>query len=603
MQVTLKDRVVKFKRAIPWLVVALVLAGLWAAYRKAAPPTPLKTVSYSQLLAEVRAGQVKAISLQGEHASVTYRDAQVLPAIVPLKETELLPAAVSAGTQVLGVTPPAESELKGVAMNWGPLLLLFAVLIYMARKRAGANNAGSGLMSVGKSKARLLTAGESTVTFADIAGCDEAKLEVTELVDFLREPAKFERLGARIPRGVLLEGPPGTGKTSLAKAIAGEAKVPFFLISGADFVEMLVGVGAARVRDMFATAKKHAPCIVFIDEIDAVGRQRGSGQGGGSDEREQTLNQLLVEMDGFEPGAGVIVLAATNRAETLDSALLRPGRFDRQVTLALPDVRGREQILNVHLRKVPAQPDICIETLAKGTPGFSGADLANLVNEAALRAARSGHDHVGMGELEAAKDKLLMGPEKHSMRMSQQEKSVTAFHEAGHTLIAKLLKHTDPIHKVSVIPRGRALGVTVQLPASDRYSLGKLRIQDSIAMLFGGRVAEELFTDDVTTGASNDYERATQYARSMVMQWGMSDEIGPRVVAAQGGSPDTLKVVDAEIKRILEQQYARVTTLLTKHADAIHALHAALMEHETLDLAQVDAIVSTQASKPDFASC
>jgi cell division protease FtsH len=589
----------RLKALFPWIIVGLVLASIWGLLNTSDSKKSKTPATYSQVMEKIQGGLVKHITLQGDIATVVLTDNSLLQAQIPAKEQELIPSALKAGTVVQGLEVEAPSGLMSFFSSWGPTLLLLGVIIFMARQRdTGGKTAGS-IFAVGKSKAKLLAAGESTVVFADVAGCDEAKQEVSELVEFLREPAKFEKLGGRIPRGVLLEGPPGTGKTLLARAIAGEAKVPFFTMSGSDFMEMLVGVGASRVRDLFKQAKAHAPCIIFIDEIDAIGRQRSGGGGAGSNgEQEQTLNQLLVEMDGFETGQGVIVLAATNRSDILDAALLRPGRFDRQVNVGLPDVKGREQILAVHMRKVPVAADISIETLAKGTPGFSGADLANLVNEAALIAAKSEKLHVGMPELEKAKDKLLMGSERHSMRMSEAEKSVTAYHEAGHTLVAKVFKNLDPIHKVSIIPRGRALGVTLQLPEADRYSLGKKRILDTIAMLFGGRVAEELFTDDVTTGASNDYERATQLAYSYVSQWGMSDRVGPVVISGSSVSEATRQAVDEEVRRILSEQYDRVTDLLRKHSDVMHALHNALMRDETLDAAQVQDILEKQVSEP-----
>jgi len=462
-----------------------------------------------------------------------------------------------------------------------------------------------GAFSFGKSRARMLDESTNTVTFADVAGCEEAKEEVSELVDFLRDPSKFQKLGGRIPKGVLMVGNPGTGKTLLARAIAGEAKVPFFSISGSDFVEMFVGVGAARVRDMFEQAKKHAPCIVFIDEIDAVGRQRGAGLGGGNDEREQTLNQLLVEMDGFEATAGVIVIAATNRPDVLDPALMRPGRFDRQVVVPLPDIRGREQILLVHMRKVPMAPDVKADIIARGTPGFSGADLANLVNEAALFAARQSKRLVDMDDFERAKDKIIMGAERRSMVMPEEERRNTAYHESGHTVVAKLLPKTDPVHKVTIIPRGRALGVTMQLPVEDRYSMDRERLLSTIAVLFGGRIAEEIFMHQMTTGASNDFERATEMARRMVTQWGMSDALGPMVYGENEGevflgrsvtthknvSEVTMQKVDQEIRRIIDEQYALARRLIEENKDKVEAMARALLEWETLDSDQLNDIM------------
>src|SRR6187397_1752479 len=502
------------------------------------------------------------------------------------------------------------SLLMTLLVSWGPMLLLIGVWIYFMRQMQGGGKGGA--FSFGKSKARMLDENNNQVTFADVAGCEEAKEEVSELVEFLRDPGKFQKLGGRIPRGVLMVGSPGTGKTLLAKAIAGEAKVPFFSISGSDFVEMFVGVGAARVRDMFEQAKKHSPCIVFIDEIDAVGRQRGAGLGGGNDEREQTLNQLLVEMDGFETNSGVIVIAATNRPDVLDPALLRPGRFDRQVVVPLPDIRGREQILLVHMRKVPMAPDVKPDIIARGTPGFSGADLANLVNEAALFAARGNKRLVDMLDFERAKDKIIMGAERRSMVMPEEERRNTAYHESGHALVAMLLPKTDPVHKVTIIPRGRALGVTMQLPESDRYSMDKDRMLNTVAVLFGGRIAEEVFMNQMTTGASNDFERATQLARDMVMRYGMSDLMGPMVYGDNEGeiflgraitrtvnmSEETMRHVDAEIRSIIDQQYALARKLIEDNRDKVEAMAKALLELETLDSDQVEDIMQGRPPRP-----
>jgi cell division protease FtsH len=502
------------------------------------------------------------------------------------------------------------SFLMNIFVSWFPMILLIAVWVFFMRQMQGGGKGGA--FSFGKSRARMLDESKERFTFADVAGCDEAKEEVSELVDFLRDPSKFQNLGGRIPRGVLLVGNPGTGKTLLAKAIAGEAKVPFFSISGSDFVEMFVGVGAARVRDMFEQAKKQAPCIVFIDEIDAVGRQRGAGLGGGNDEREQTLNALLVEMDGFEGASGVIVIAATNRPDVLDSALLRPGRFDRQVVVPLPDIRGREQILMVHMRKVPVAPDVKADILARGTPGMSGADLANLVNEAALFAARRSKRFVEMDDFEAAKDKIMMGAERRSMVMPEEERRNTAYHESGHAVVARLLPKTDPVHKVTIIPRGRALGVTMQLPSEDRYSMDKERILSTIAVLFGGRIAEEVFMHQMTTGASNDFERATAMARSMVTQWGMSDALGTMVYGENEGevflgrsvtthkniSEATMQQVDAEIRRIIDQQYALARSLIEANRDKIEAMTKALLEWETIDADQINDIMAGNSPRP-----
>jgi len=495
-------------------------------------------------------------------------------------------------------------------VSWGPMLLLIGVWVYFMRQMQGGGKGGA--FSFGKSKARMLDENNNTVTFADVAGCDEAKEEVKEVVDFLKDPQKFQKLGGRIPRGLLLVGPPGTGKTLLAKGIAGEAKVPFFSISGSDFVEMFVGVGAARVRDMFENAKKNAPCIIFIDEIDAVGRQRGAGLGGGNDEREQTLNQMLVEMDGFETNLGVIVVAATNRPDILDAALLRPGRFDRQVYVTLPDIRGREQILNVHMRKIPVGQDVSPSVIARGTPGMSGADLANLTNEAALMAARRNARVVEMQDFEKAKDKILMGPERRSMVMPEEERRNTAYHESGHALIGKLLPKCDPVHKVTVIPRGRALGVTMSLPEADRYSYDRTFMLSQISMLFGGRIAEEVFMNQMTTGASNDFERATQIARDMVMRYGMTEALGPMVYAENEGevflgrsvtkttnmSESTMQKVDAEVRRIIDEQYSLARRLIEDNADKMHAMAKALLEWETIDSDQLDDIMAGRPPRP-----
>ena len=502
------------------------------------------------------------------------------------------------------------SMLMNIFVSWFPMLLLIGVWVFFMRQMQGGGKGGA--FSFGKSRARMLDEDSNPVTFADVAGCDEAKEEVAELVEFLRDPTKFQKLGGRIPRGVLMVGNPGTGKTLLARAIAGEAKVPFFSISGSDFVEMFVGVGAARVRDMFEQAKKSSPCIVFIDEIDAVGRQRGAGLGGGNDEREQTLNQLLVEMDGFEASVGVIVIAATNRPDVLDPALLRPGRFDRQVVVPLPDIRGREQILLVHMRKVPIDGDVKADIIARGTPGFSGADLANLVNEAALFAARFNKRVVDMEDFERAKDKIMMGAERRSMVMSDEEKRNTAYHESGHAVVAKLLPKTDPVHKVTIIPRGRALGVTMQLPVEDRYSYDREFLMNRVAVLFGGRIAEELFMHQMTTGASNDFERATQLARDMVTRYGMSSALGPMVYGENEGevflgrsvtthknmSEATMQQVDAEIRRIIDEQYALARKLLEDNRDKVEAMTRALLEWETIDAEQIDDIMAGQPPRP-----
>ena len=518
---------------------------------------------------------------------------------------------LKSGVKIEAKPEEEPSMLMNIFVSWFPMLLLIGVWIFFMRQMQGGGAKGGGPFSFGKSKARMMDQAQNTVTFADVAGCDEAKEEVQELVDFLKDPTKFQKLGGRIPRGVLMVGSPGTGKTLLAKAIAGEAKVPFFSISGSDFVEMFVGVGAARVRDMFEQAKKQSPCIIFIDEIDAVGRHRGAGLGGGNDEREQTLNQMLVEMDGFEGSQGVIVIAATNRPDILDPALLRPGRFDRQVVVPLPDIRGREEIIKVHMRKVPVAPDIKADILARGTPGFSGADLANLVNEAALFAARQNKRLVDMEDFEKAKDKIMMGAERRSMVMSEDEKRNTAYHESGHAVVAKLLPKSDPVHKVTIIPRGRALGVTMQLPEQDRYAYDRGYLMDRIAVLFGGRVAEELFMNQMTTGASNDFERATSMARDMVTRYGMSD-LGPMVYGENEGevflgrsvtthkamSEATMQQVDAEIRRIIDQQYALAKRLLDENRDKVEAMTQALLEWETIDADQINDIMAGNTPRP-----
>jgi cell division protease FtsH len=514
------------------------------------------------------------------------------------------------GVQVSGKPREEQSLLMSIFVSWFPMLLLIGVWVFFMRQMQGGGRGGA--FSFGKSRARMLDENTNQITFTDVAGCDEAKEDVQELVDFLRDPSKFQKLGGRIPRGVLMVGSPGTGKTLLAKAIAGEAKVPFFSISGSDFVEMFVGVGAARVRDMFENAKKHAPCIIFIDEIDAVGRQRGAGLGGGNDEREQTLNQMLVEMDGFESGQGVIVIAATNRPDVLDPALLRPGRFDRQVVVPLPDIRGREQILKVHMRKVPLSPNVDATILARGCPGFSGADLANLVNEAALFAARRNGRTVDMSDFEKAKDKIIMGAERRSIVMPEEERKNTAYHESGHAIVARMLPKTDPVHKVTIIPRGRALGVTMQLPETDRYSMDKGRLLSTIAVLFGGRIAEELFMDQMTTGASNDFERATAIARDIVTRYGMTDELGPMVYAENEGevflgrsvtktthmSEATMQKVDTEIRRIIDEQYGVARKILEDNRDKVEAMTAALLEWETIDADQINDIIEGRPPRP-----
>src|SRR5688572_11859558 len=568
-----------------------------------------KPMEYSQFIEEVKQGNVAKVTIEGRVLKGVKRSGERFTTYSP-SDPWLVSDLLKNGVIIEAKPEEEPSLLMNIFVSWFPMLLLIGVWIFFMRQMQGGGRGGA--FSFGKSRARMLDESNNTITFADVAGCEEAKEEVAELVEFLRDPSKFQKLGGRIPRGVLMVGNPGTGKTLLAKAIAGEAKVPFFSISGSDFVEMFVGVGAARVRDMFENAKKHSPCIVFIDEIDAVGRQRGAGLGGGNDEREQTLNQLLVEMDGFETNSGVIVIAATNRPDVLDPALLRPGRFDRQVVVPLPDIRGREQILQVHMRKVPISPDVKPDIIARGTPGFSGADLANLVNEAALFAARGNKRLVDMDDFERAKDKIIMGAERRSIVMPEHERKNTAYHESGHAVVAKLMAKTDPVHKVTIIPRGRALGVTMQLPEQDRYSMDREMILQNISVLFGGRIAEEVFMGQMTTGASNDFERATELARSMVTRWGMSDELGPMVYGENEGevflgrsvtvhknvSETTMQKVDAEIRRIVDGQYALARKLIEDNRDKVEAMAKALMEWETLDADQINDIMEGRPPRP-----
>jgi cell division protease FtsH len=601
-----------FSKIAVWLVIGLVVFAVFKQFDRSSAATG--QIAYSEFLDDVRNKRIKSVILPegpagGEIVAVTTEDKQIRTNATYL-DRGLVSDLINNGVRFDVKAREEQSLLLQLLVSWGPMILLIGVWVYFMRQMQGGGKGGA--FSFGKSKARMLDEANNSTTFADVAGCDEAKEEVKELVDFLKDPQKFQKLGGRIPRGVLLVGPPGTGKTLLAKAIAGEAKVPFFSISGSDFVEMFVGVGAARVRDMFEQAKKSAPCIIFVDEIDAVGRHRGAGLGGGNDEREQTLNQMLVEMDGFETNLGVIVMAATNRPDILDPALLRPGRFDRQVYVTLPDVRGREQILNVHMRKVPVGQDIRADILARGTPGFSGADLANLVNEAALFAARRNGRVVEMVDFEKAKDKIMMGPERKSMVMPEEERKNTAYHEAGHALVARLMPKTDPVHKVTVIPRGRALGVTMQLPEGDRYSLDKERMLSTIAVLFGGRIAEEVFMHQMTTGASNDFERATQIARDMVTRYGMTDELGPMVYAENEGevflgrsvtkqvnvSEQTMQKVDSVIRRIIDEQYAIARKLIEDNQDKMHAMAKALLEWETIDTEQIDDIMQGRQPRP-----
>jgi cell division protease FtsH len=598
-----------FKSIAVWMVVALVLMTVFNQFNTRQQLTTQSQLDYSQFLDQVKQGHISKVVIEGRKLKATTTDGKQITSYAP-SDLWMVSDLLKNGVNVQAKPEEEPSFLMNIFVSWFPMILLIAVWVFFMRQMQGGGKGGA--FSFGKSRARMLDESKERFTFADVAGCDEAKEEVSELVDFLRDPSKFQNLGGRIPRGVLLVGNPGTGKTLLAKAIAGEAKVPFFSISGSDFVEMFVGVGAARVRDMFEQAKKQAPCIVFIDEIDAVGRQRGAGLGGGNDEREQTLNALLVEMDGFEGASGVIVIAATNRPDVLDSALLRPGRFDRQVVVPLPDIRGREQILMVHMRKVPVAQDVKADILARGTPGMSGADLANLVNEAALFAARRGKRFVEMDDFESAKDKIMMGAERRSMVMPEEERRNTAYHESGHAVVAKLLPKTDPVHKVTIIPRGRALGLTMQLPSEDRYSMDKERILDTIAVLFGGRIAEEIFMHQMTTGASNDFERATAMARSMVTQWGMSDALGTMVYGENEGevflgrsvtthkniSEATMQQVDAEIRRIIDQQYALARGLIESNRDKIEAMTKALLEWETIDADQINDIMAGNPPRP-----
>lgn len=595
-----------------WLIVALVLFAVFKQFESSAASAG--HVAYSDFLQDVRNGRVKSATIQegpsGADIVAVMSDDRHVHTQATYLDRGLVGDLVNHNVK-FDVKPRDEgSLLLRILMSWGPMLLLIGVWIYFMRQMQGGGKGGA--FSFGKSKARMLDENNNQVTFADVAGCDEAKEEVKEVVDFLKDPQKFQKLGGRIPRGLLLVGPPGTGKTLLAKSIAGEAKVPFFSISGSDFVEMFVGVGAARVRDMFENAKKNAPCIIFIDEIDAVGRQRGAGLGGGNDEREQTLNQMLVEMDGFETNLGVIVVAATNRPDILDSALMRPGRFDRQVYVTLPDIRGREQILGVHMRKIPIGQDVSATVIARGTPGMSGADLANLCNEAALMAARRNARVVEMQDFEKAKDKIYMGPERRSMVMTDDEKRATAYHESGHAIIAEILPGTDPVHKVTIMPRGRALGVTWQLPERDKYSQYYDQMLNEISILFGGRIAEDLFVKKISTGASNDYERATKIARDMVTRYGMSAELGPMVYAENESevflgrsvtkttniSEATMQKVDAEIRRILDEQYAVAQKILEANRDKVEAMTEALMQWETIDRDQVLDIMAGRPPRP-----
>jgi cell division protease FtsH len=587
-----------------WLIVALVVFTFFKPFDK---PSAQNQVTYSQFMDDAKVGKVRRVDVQGRTLQVTAVDGNRYNIISP-GDIWMVGDLMKFGVQVTGKAEDEPSVFVSALYYLGPTLLIIGFWFFMMRQMQGGGKGGA--FSFGKSKARLIDENSNSVNFGDVAGCDEAKAEVSELVDFLKDPSKFQKLGGRIPRGVLLVGPPGTGKTLLARAIAGEAKVPFFSISGSDFVEMFVGVGAARVRDMFENAKKQAPCIIFIDEIDAVGRHRGAGTGGGNDEREQTLNQMLVEMDGFEANSGVIVIAATNRSDVLDKALLRPGRFDRQVFVGLPDIRGREQILKVHMRKVPINADVDAAVLARGTPGFSGADLANLVNEAALFAARRNKRAVEMSDFEDAKDKIYMGPERKSAVMREDERRNTAYHESGHAVVAKLLPKADPVHKVTIMPRGMALGVTWQLPEFDRVNLYKDRMLEDLAILFGGRAAEEVFLNSMSTGASNDFERATKMARDMVTRYGMSESLGTMVYVdtesesifgrmnSKTVSEVTQQKVDAEIRSLLDTQYTLARHLLETNRDKVEAMVVALMEWETIDADQVNDIMAGNPPRP-----
>jgi cell division protease FtsH len=600
------------KNLILWLVIAAVLLAL---FNKLETSTPNQEVNYSQFIELVQTGQVKKVTIAGSLIEGVFDNGSRFETVSPGYDASLMDDLLKNKVEVQGKKAEQQSIWTQLLVASFPILVIIAVFMFFMRQMQGGGGGGRGPMAFGKSKAKLLGEDQIKTTFADVAGCDEAKEDVKELVEFLRDPAKYQRLGGKIPRGVLMVGQPGTGKTLLAKAIAGEAKVPFFSISGSDFVEMFVGVGASRVRDMFDQAKKQAPCIIFIDEIDAVGRSRGVGIGGGNDEREQTLNQLLVEMDGFEVNDGIIVIAATNRPDVLDPALLRPGRFDRQVVVGLPDIRGREQILKVHMRKVPVADDVDAKVIARGTPGFSGADLANLVNEAALFAARASRTTVSMEEFEKAKDKIMMGAERKTMVMSDKEKTNTAYHEAGHAIVGRCVPEHDPVYKVSIIPRGRALGVTMFLPEEDRYSISKRGIESAICSLYGGRIAEEmtLGKDGVTTGASNDIERATAYARNYVTKWGLSEKLGAQLYAdreeqsylgsAGGGnashlSEDTSRMIDQEVTLLLESCYAQARKILEDNRDKLTMMKDALMEYETIDAKQIDDIMEGRKPRP-----
>jgi cell division protease FtsH len=594
------------KNILLWVVIAVVLMSVFNSFGPKVAPSA--QMSYSQFLQDAKQGRIAQVTIDGRAIQGRNSSGERFTTYSPETDNSaMIGELLNHGVDIEGQPPEKQGLLMQIFISWFPMLLLIGIWVFFLRQMQGGG-AGRGAMSFGKSRARMMSEDQIKVTFADVAGVDEAKEEVAELVEFLRDPGKFQKLGGKIPRGVLMVGSPGTGKTLLAKAIAGEAKVPFFSISGSDFVEMFVGVGASRVRDMFEQAKKHAPCIIFIDEIDAVGRHRGAGLGGGHDEREQTLNQLLVEMDGFEGNEGIIVIAATNRPDVLDPALLRPGRFDRQVVVPLPDVRGREQILKVHMRKVPLSDNVKPAVIARGTPGFSGADLANLVNEAALFAARANKRDVDMEDFEKAKDKIMMGAERKSMVMSEDEKKLTAYHEAGHAIVGRAVPAHDPVYKVSIIPRGRALGVTMFLPEGDRYSFSKQRLESQISSLFGGRIAEALVfgPDYVTTGAQNDIERSTDIARNMVTKWGLSERLGPLTYSEDDGevflgrsvtrhknvSDETAHVIDEEIRTIINRNYLRSEQILRENLDKLHAMAEALIKYETIDSEQIDDIMA-----------
>ncbi len=600
------------KNLVLWIVIAVVLMTVFTSFSE---KKGVETLNYSQFVEAVESGQVRKVIVDGSSIVGERTDGERFETLRPaLQDPKLVDQLLSKNVAIEGREPDKQSVWMQLLVACFPILLILAIFMFFMRQMQGGAGGRGGPMTFGKSRARLLSEDQINTTFADVAGIEEAKEDVAEIVEFLRDPGKFQKLGGKIPRGVLLVGSPGTGKTLLAKAIAGEAKVAFFTISGSDFVEMFVGVGASRVRDMFEQAKKKSPCIIFIDEIDAVGRSRGAGLGGGHDEREQTLNQLLVEMDGFEPNDGIIVIAATNRPDVLDSALLRPGRFDRQITVPLPDVRGREQILKVHMGKVPLGEDVHAQLIARGTPGFSGADLANLVNEATLFAARTNKRVVEMHDFELAKDKILMGKERRSMVMSEKEKLNTAWHEAGHALVGRLVPEGDPVYKVSIIPRGRALGVTMYLPEEDKYGYSKLWLESRIACLFGGRIAEEMHSgsDGVTTGASDDIKRATEMARNMVTKWGLSEKMGPLVYEEDEGevflgrsvtqrkniSGETAKDIDEEVRRIVDQCYASARELLENNFDKLQAMADALMQYETIDSDQMDDIMANRKPRP-----